>query len=137
MSAIKAASEQGGDGELARVMLADESEAAINNQINVEYTNCYLYHAMASYFARDSVALHGFATYFRDQSDDERHHAQLFMDFLGKRGGRVQLGALSAPPSVRLVLCTDAVCSAETCGPSRQTTTRLGAITMCSCNARG
>lgn len=101
MAEIKKASEKGSDGELARVLLADKSEKAINNQINVEYTNCYLYHAMASYFSRDSVALHGFATYFRDQSDDERHHAQLFMDFLSKRGGRVKLGALSAPPSVR------------------------------------
>lgn len=82
----------------ARILLADSSEDAINQQINVEYTNCYLYHAMACYFSRDSVALHGFAAYFRHQSEDERHHAQLFMDFLSKRGGRVQLGALSAPP---------------------------------------
>lgn len=98
MAAIQEATTRNGDS-LARVLLHDESEDAINQQINVEYTNCYLYHAMASYFARDSVALHGFAKYFREQSDDERGHAQLFMDFLSKRGGRVQLGALSAPPN--------------------------------------
>lgn len=102
MTAIRNAhSKAGVDSPLARVLLADESEQAINNQINVEYTNCYLYHSMACYFSRDTVALHGFAAYFRDQSDDERRHAQLFMDFLSKRGGRVTLGALSAPPNVR------------------------------------
>jgi Ferritin-like domain len=89
------------DDALAKILFADESEAAINQQINVEYTNCYLYHAMACYFGRDNVALHGFAAYFRDQSDDERGHAQMFMDFLSKRGGRVQLTSLSAPPCVR------------------------------------
>jgi ferritin len=89
------------DDSLAKILFADESEAAINEQINVEYTNCYLYHAMACYFGRDNVALHGFAAYFRDQSDDERGHAQMFMDFLSKRGGRVQLTSISAPPCVR------------------------------------
>ena len=104
MSAIISGSKRD-DPAPARVLLADSSEDCINQQINVEYTNCYLYHAMACYFSRDSVALHGFAAYFRHQSEDERHHAQLFMDFLSKRGGRVQLGALSAPPGVRAPRC--------------------------------
>jgi hypothetical protein len=100
MQAINQASKKN-DDSLARILFHEDSEKAINNQINVEYTNCYLYHSLASYFSRDTVGLHGFAAYFRDQSDDERHHAQLFMDFLSKRGGRVMLGSLSAPPNVR------------------------------------
>lgn len=36
---------------------------------------------MSTYFNRDNVALPGLASYFRAQSDEERGHAQLLMDF--------------------------------------------------------
>lgn len=41
----------------------------------------YVYHSMSTYFNRDNVALPGLAAYFRAQSDEERGHAQLLMDF--------------------------------------------------------
>lgn len=46
------------DDSLARILFHQESEDAINRQINVEYTNCYLYHSMSAYFARDTVGSH-------------------------------------------------------------------------------
>ncbi|KAH7514684.1 hypothetical protein FEM48_Zijuj11G0116000 [Ziziphus jujuba var. spinosa] len=36
-------------------------EAAVNEQINVEYNASYLYHALFAYFDRDNIALKGLA----------------------------------------------------------------------------
>ncbi|KAH1214428.1 Ferritin-3, chloroplastic [Glycine max] len=46
---------------LARQMYTDQCEAALNAQINVEYSVSYVYHAMYAYFDRDNVALKGLA----------------------------------------------------------------------------
>ncbi|KAL5073737.1 hypothetical protein RYX36_012721 [Vicia faba] len=48
-----------------------ESEAAINEQINVEYNVLYVYHAMYAYFDRDNVALRGLANFFKELSEEE------------------------------------------------------------------
>ena len=45
----------------------------------------------AFYFDRDDVALKGFHRYFKDASDEERGHAQKFMKYQNKRGGRIVL----------------------------------------------
>lgn len=82
---------------LARVFYSPDSELAVNEQINHEYTMSYVYHQMASYFNRDNVALPGFASFFRESSLDERSHAQALMDFQATRGGRVKLATISAP----------------------------------------
>merc|ERR1712224_708076 len=44
----------------ARKMYADECEAAVNRQINIEYSISYLYHSMYAFFDRDNVGLPGF-----------------------------------------------------------------------------
>lgn len=75
----------------ARVDYDPKCEAAINEQINIEYTISYVYHALHSYFARDNVGLPGFAKFFGEASEEERGHAQLLMDYQVKRGGRVEL----------------------------------------------
>ena len=54
-----------------------DCEAAINEQINVEYNISYVYHALFAYFDRDNVALPGFAKFFKDNSSEEREHAEL------------------------------------------------------------
>ena len=33
------------------------------------------------YFARDDIANHGFAKFFKKSSDEERDHAQMFMEY--------------------------------------------------------
>lgn len=81
----------------ARVDYHTTCEAAVNEQINIEYTISYVYHALHSYFARDNVGLPGFAKFFSDASEEEREHAQLLMDYQVKRGGRVELKTLAAP----------------------------------------
>ena len=37
------------------------------------------------------MALPGFAKYFKDASDEEREHAEKFMKYQNKRGGRIVL----------------------------------------------
>lgn len=49
------------------------------------------------HFFSDNVALHGFAAYFRHESEEERGHAQKIMDYVIQRGGRVKLAPLGAP----------------------------------------
>ncbi|CAH8330086.1 unnamed protein product [Eruca vesicaria subsp. sativa] len=84
---------------LARQRYADTSEAAINEQINVEYNVSYVYHSMYAYFDRDNVALKGLAKFFKESSDEEREHAEKFMEYQNKRGGRVKLHPIVSPIS--------------------------------------
>ncbi|XP_054788425.1 ferritin-3, chloroplastic-like [Prosopis cineraria] len=84
---------------LARRNFLDECEAAINEQINVEYNVSYVYHAMFAYFDRDNVALKGLAKFFRESSEEERGHAEKLMEYQNKRGGRVKLQSIVMPLS--------------------------------------
>ncbi len=51
----------------------------------------YVYHSLAAYFDRDDIGLPGFAAYFKQNSDEEREHANKLMVQQNRRGGRVQL----------------------------------------------
>ncbi|KAL1307981.1 hypothetical protein HN51_049895 [Arachis hypogaea] len=84
---------------LARHKYVDESEAVVNEQINVEYNVSYVYHAMFAYFDRDNVALRGLAKFFKESSDEEREHAEKLMKYQNKRGGRVKLQPIVMPLS--------------------------------------
>lgn len=81
----------------ARVNFHPDCEAAINEQINVEYNISYVYHALYAYFSRDNVALPGMAAFFKAESLEERHHAELLMDYQNQRGGRVKLKSIMMP----------------------------------------
>lgn len=84
---------------LARQKYVDECEAAINEQINVEYNVSYVYHAMYAYFDRDNVALKGLAKFFKESSEEEREHAEKLMEYQNKRGGKVKLQSIVMPLS--------------------------------------
>uniref|UniRef100_A0A0E0MIP4 Ferritin n=1 Tax=Oryza punctata TaxID=4537 RepID=A0A0E0MIP4_ORYPU len=88
---------QGKDQSLARQKFVDECEAAINEQINVEYNASYAYHSLFAYFDRDNVALKGFAKFFKESSDEEREHAEKLMKYQNMRGGRVRLQSIVTP----------------------------------------
>lgn len=81
----------------ARVAYTEDCEAAMNEQINIEYTNSYVYHSLYNYFDRDNVGLPGFAKFFKEASAEEREHAEKLMEYQTKRGGRVVLKALAPP----------------------------------------
>lgn len=82
---------------LARQRFSPSCEAAINDQINVEYNVSYVYHALFAYFDRDNVGLPGFAKFFKESSEEEREHAEKLMKYQNKRGGRVKLNIISSP----------------------------------------
>ncbi|XP_025888835.1 ferritin-3, chloroplastic-like [Solanum lycopersicum] len=84
---------------LARQRFADECEAAINEQINVEYNISYVYHAMYVFFDRDNVALKGLAKFFKESSEEEKEHGEKLMHYQNIRGGRVKLHSIMMPPS--------------------------------------
>lgn len=84
---------------LARHKFTDDCEAAINEQINVEYNVSYVYHAMFAYFDRDNVALKGLAKFFKESSEEEREHAEKLMEYQNKRGGKVKLQSILMPLS--------------------------------------
>ncbi|KAK2982485.1 hypothetical protein RJ640_026328 [Escallonia rubra] len=82
---------------LARQKYCDSCEAAINEQINVEYNVSYVYHALFAYFDRDNVALKGLAKFFKESSEEERDHAEKLMEYQNKRGGKVKLQSILMP----------------------------------------
>ncbi|XP_075942774.1 ferritin, liver middle subunit-like [Anarhichas minor] len=68
-----------------------DCEAAVNRMVNMELFASYTYTSMAFYFSRDDVALEGFAHFFKENSDEEREHAQKLLAFQNNRGGRIFL----------------------------------------------
>ncbi|XP_072494974.1 ferritin heavy chain isoform X1 [Notamacropus eugenii] len=87
-----------------------DSEAAINRQINLELYASYVYLSMPQdrsnwasvpfqsyYFDRDDVALKNFAKYFLHQSHEEREHAEKLMKLQNQRGGRIFLQDIKKP----------------------------------------
>jgi len=75
----------------------ESCEAAVNKQINNELNASYVYLSLSHHYERDDVALPGLAKFFSKNSDEENKHAQMFMDYQNKRGGRVVLQPIQAP----------------------------------------
>jgi ferritin heavy chain len=75
----------------------DETEKAINDQINLELTASYIYQGISFHFDRDDVALPGFAKFFSENSKEEREHAEKLMKYQNSRGGRIVLAPVAAP----------------------------------------
>ncbi|XP_067333133.1 ferritin, middle subunit-like [Channa argus] len=74
-----------------------ECEAAINRMVNLELFASYTYTSMGFYFSRDDVALPGFAHFFKEESHEEREHAEKLLSFQNKRGGRIFLQDVKKP----------------------------------------
>ena len=77
-------------------MLSNAMQDALNRQIRDELYSAYMYLSMAAYFG--SIGLPGFAAWMRAQSEEEVEHAMKLFDFVGERGGRVELHAIEQPP---------------------------------------
>ncbi|MFS7958264.1 Ferritin-2 [Helianthus anomalus] len=54
---------------------------------------------MYAYFDRDNIALKGLAKFFKESSEEEREHAEKFMEYQNKRGGKVKLQSILMPLS--------------------------------------
>merc|ERR1711899_728060 len=78
----------------------EDCEALVNKQINLELHASYVYMSMAYYFDRDDVAYHGFASFFRKNSDEEREHGEKFIKYQNKRGGKIVFQDITKPTTM-------------------------------------
>ena len=78
-------------------MVSPKIQDAINQQINAEFWSAYLYLAMGMHF--EGEGYQGIANWFRIQFKEEQAHAEIFINYLLARGGRVQLKAIDAVPT--------------------------------------
>ncbi len=78
-------------------MLSPKIQDALNNQINAEFWSAYLYLSMGMHFENEGHA--GLANWFRVQFKEEQAHAEIFMNYVISRGGRVVLKAIDAVPT--------------------------------------
>lgn len=75
-------------------MISKRLEEAFNAQINAEMWSAYLYLSMSSYCQHTGYP--GMANWFAIQFKEEQDHAQIFINYLQSRGGRVLLRAIDA-----------------------------------------
>merc|ERR1712226_1580720 len=59
----------------------EECEALVNKQVNMELYYSYVYLSMSAYFARDDIALPGFAAFFAKTSAKEKNHGAALMKY--------------------------------------------------------
>ncbi len=78
-------------------MLNSKIQDALNVQINAELWSAYLYLSMAQHF--EAEGLPGVANWFKVQFKEEQDHAEIFMNYINQRGGRVELKAIDAVPT--------------------------------------
>ena len=74
-------------------MLSKKMEEALNAQINAEFWSAYLYLSMS--VAAAAKGHKGVANWFSVQFKEEQAHAQIFMNYLLSRGGRVVLAPIA------------------------------------------
>jgi len=78
-------------------MISNKIQDAINAQINAEFWSAYLYLSMSMHFEAEGRS--GIANWFKIQFQEEQAHAQIFINYLNQRGGRVELKAIDAVPT--------------------------------------
>ncbi|KAM7349417.1 ferritin 3 heavy chain homolog isoform 1-T1 [Cochliomyia hominivorax] len=96
---------------MMKVNFSKECEKAINRQINLELKACHNYLAMAYHFNRCDVASPGVFKFLNDASHEERKHAEMFMEYMNKRGGTIEIEAIEKPPD-KIATAKDAMLAA-------------------------
>ncbi len=75
--------------------LNEEMEKALNAQVTMELASAASYLQMAAYFSHQN--LDGMSRWMRAQAEEERDHADRFLDFILDRGGNAVIGDVEAP----------------------------------------
>lgn len=78
-------------------MLSPKLQDALNAQINAEFWSAYLYLSMAMHFENEGFK--GIANWFKVQFKEEQAHAEIFINYVNARGGRVVLAPIAEVPS--------------------------------------
>ena len=74
---------------------SDACEGAINRQINLEFKASFYYLNLYMFFQSDSVNMPKIAEYFKKQSDEEKEHAEKFINYQILRGGTPKIGVIT------------------------------------------
>jgi len=77
------------------MMIKSKIHKALNKQVNVEFSAFYSYLSIAAYF--ESHHMHGFASWFKVQSNEEFKHAMRLFEYIISRGEKVVLTAIEKP----------------------------------------
>lgn len=77
--------------------MPDGLAKAFNDQITMELASSIAYLQMSAYFEGENLI--GMAAWMRVQADEEKAHADRFIEFVLDRGNTVEIGAIDAPPS--------------------------------------
>lgn len=72
-------------------------EKSLNEQVQKECASSQLYLSMASWAERNGF--NGSATFFYNQSDEERMHMLKLIHFINERGGKAEIPAIEQPES--------------------------------------
>lgn len=72
-------------------------QQALNEQVNAELWSAYLYLSMGMQF--ENAGLPGVANWFKVQFKEEQAHAEIFMNYINQRGGRVELKPIAEVPT--------------------------------------
>jgi len=98
----------GSDGNVSEIRqnFAPLCEQAIEDQVQKELEASYFYLQYANFFQQYDVALIGFHEMFEHSSIEEREHAQLLIDYVYKRGGKVNLKTIGSPSDSPMVNTT-------------------------------
>jgi len=71
-----------------RQNFAESTELLLNQQVQMELYASHSYLTMGAYFDRADVALPGFKEWAMKQSEEEREHAEKFIQYINLRGGK-------------------------------------------------
>lgn len=77
-------------------MLKPALQDALNAQVKNEFYSANVYLAMVAWF--EDQGLPGFAAWMRAQYAEELAHGMKIFDFILDRDGKVEIGAIEAPP---------------------------------------
>lgn len=78
-------------------MITEKMQEALNKQAAAEFYSAHLYLAMSAYF--QSIDLPGAANWMRVQYQEERIHAEKYLDYVIERDGRAIIKSWDAPPA--------------------------------------
>ena len=76
-------------------MISKKMTAQLNEQMKNEFFSAYFYLSMAAWFSAKN--LDGFANWFTVQAQEERDHALLIMNYVGRVGAKVEFLPIEAP----------------------------------------
>ncbi|MFV0391866.1 MAG: ferritin [Paludibacteraceae bacterium] len=76
-------------------MLNPKISKLLNDQVNKEFHSSYLYLDMANYYYDNN--LNGFGNWFDVQTEEEKAHAMLFVEYLRNNGEKITLTEIKAP----------------------------------------